>query len=125
MPYKDPEKHRQFQRERTNKNRALFLYDKKCVVCKSVERLEIDHIDPSKKTSHRIWSWTKVRRDIELEKCQVLCHKCHLKKTTEYRVSKMKHGTLGMYKSGRCKCELCRKANARYQQGRRKSRLDE
>lgn len=52
-----------------------------CRQCGSSERLEVDHIDPSLKVSHAVWSWSKPRREAELAKCQVLCHDCHAKKT--------------------------------------------
>ena len=60
-----------------------------CAVCKSEKELEVDHVDPNQKVSHRIWSWTKERRGKELEKCQVLCHVCHEAKTAmENRVAR-------------------------------------
>jgi hypothetical protein len=52
-----------------------------CVKCGSAEDLEIDHIDPSQKVTHRIWSWRKERRDVELAKCQIICKECHKRKT--------------------------------------------
>ena len=52
-----------------------------CVKCGSDQSLELDHIDPATKASHRVWSWRKSRRERELQKCQVLCHECHKAKT--------------------------------------------
>jgi 5-methylcytosine-specific restriction endonuclease McrA len=54
-----------------------------CKHCGSWENLELDHVDPSQKESHSVWSWTDIRRDLELKKCQPLCRNCHQKKTNE------------------------------------------
>jgi hypothetical protein len=43
--------------------------------------MELDHVDPSQKVDHRIWSWSKARMDVEVAKCQVLCYDCHLAKS--------------------------------------------
>ncbi len=83
MPYKDPEKQREYQRQWIANRREDFFSDKWCVECGSIENLELDHINSSTKVSHNIWSWSEERRDVELAKCQVLCHDCHKKKTTE------------------------------------------
>lgn len=63
-----------------NRRKEWFV-GKFCAACHSITNLELDHIDPSTKISHNVWSWTKKRRDDELAKCQVLCRKCHLQKT--------------------------------------------
>jgi 5-methylcytosine-specific restriction endonuclease McrA len=119
MSYKDPDKQRQYQRERNARIRAEYLKDKSCKVCDTKKLLEVDHIDPKKKVSHKVWSWSKEKREKELKKCQILCRKHHQDKTSAYRKSKMKHGTLGMYKGAKCRCVPCRKANSTYEQNRR------
>jgi len=81
-----------------------------CVKCGSDEDLEVDHIDPSLKIDHKVWSWSDVRRSAELAKCQVLCHKCHARKTAASRPQKQ-HGTHSMYTSG-CRCQPCRDGHA-------------
>lgn len=88
-----------------------------CRKCSSWENLELDHIDPSTKESHLIWSWSDERRLIELAKCQPLCHKCHKLKTTEYLrlifkkpFEARKHGTTNNYWHGPCRCDLCKAA---------------
>jgi hypothetical protein len=43
--------------------------------------MEVDHIDPALKVSHRVWSWSPPRRAAELAKCRVLCGVCHLAKS--------------------------------------------
>ena len=52
-----------------------------CVLCGSNEELQLDHIDPQTKISHRIFTWSEERRLKELAKCRVLCWRCHKKKT--------------------------------------------
>lgn len=63
------------------RRRADFFDGKACAHCGSYERLELDHVDPTKKVTHRVWSWSAKRRAVEIAKCQVLCHACHLAKT--------------------------------------------
>lgn len=81
-----------------------------CVKCGSWQDLEVDHIDPSAKVSHRIWSWAEDKRIIELEKCQVLCKIHHMEKTSQensLRQGGLKHGTARMYRVAKCRCEEC------------------
>jgi hypothetical protein len=52
------------------------------VDCGSKEDLEADHAEASEKITHRVWSWSKARREAELGKCVVRCQKCHAAKTT-------------------------------------------
>lgn len=78
-----------------------------CRNCGSPDRLEVDHVNPSSKVSHRIWTWSDARREIELAKCQVLCYECHAMKTIQFLRS-TEHGSIGMYEQG-CRCDLCKK----------------
>lgn len=119
MPYADPERQRQYQRERCARIRAEFFAGKRCACCGTTDQLELDHIDPSKKVSHNIWSWSPARRETELVKCQVLCHDCHLEKTIA-SYTEPEHG-VNRYKSKkhRCRCEICRAAKRVEMQERR------
>ncbi|MEO0322971.1 MAG: hypothetical protein AAF447_08435 [Myxococcota bacterium] len=63
------------------KRRAAFFAGKACVTCGATERLELDHIDPAQKVHHCVWSWSEKRRAAEVAKCQVLCRRCHKRKT--------------------------------------------
>ncbi len=85
MPYKDPDTAKAYQQEYQRhwiaRRRGAFFADKVCVQCGSSERLELDHVDPATKVTSVIWSWSQQRRDVELAKCQVLCHACHVSKT--------------------------------------------
>lgn len=58
-----------------------FAENGPCRQCGSTEDLELDHIDPTTKISHAVWSWSEQRRAEELKKCQVLCHNYHETKT--------------------------------------------
>lgn len=95
--------------------RDAWFADKYCESCGSLTDLELDHIDPTMKVSHRIWSWSEERRDAEVAKCQVLCHTCHLKKNhdqlditqqrgTDHHAAKLTDGQVleirSMYSSG-------------------------
>lgn len=80
-----------------------------CEICGSKEDLHLHHVDPTKKISHRIWSWSDARREAELEKCIALCRKCHQE---HHRQEMIKHGTVSRYSRGGCRCELCRAAKA-------------
>ncbi len=111
MGYKDKDQQRKFQREWIARNRANFFNGKSCVRCGSQEQLELDHIDPTKKVSHSIWSWSQNRRDEETAKCQVLCHDCHWEKTRDDFGWRIVHGTLTGYSSYGCRCVECTAAN--------------
>ena len=81
MPYKNKEEQRRYQREWIARRRSEWLSDKACLDCGATSDLEIDHLDPSSKVSHRIWSWETRRREAELAKCVVRCRGCHLRKS--------------------------------------------
>lgn len=109
MTYKDPEKQREYQRLWIAKRRSDFFSEKRCAVwwCGSTTNLELDHIDPKKKVSHNIWSWTKERREAEISKCQILCEPCHMDKTINQMPVVDQHGTGTKYQRG-CKCLPCK-----------------
>jgi 5-methylcytosine-specific restriction endonuclease McrA len=112
MPYLDKEKQRECNRRRVIFNRQEFFEGKSCVKCGSAKELELDHVNPREKTSHRIWSWSRKRREEEIVKCQILCKDCHLKKTEEERGGFHKHGTRRMYEHHGCRCQPCRDAHS-------------
>lgn len=84
MPYADPAQQREYQRLWRQRRRAAYFADKACVVCGSTDNLELDHLDPTQKVSHKIWSWSEQRRLVELVKCQVLCRPCHAEKSNRH-----------------------------------------
>lgn len=108
MPLKDKQAWLEYQRNWIADRRKAFFAGKCCAKCGSTNRLELDHIDPAQKVSHRIWSWSTKRQSEELAKCQVLCFECHLKKTlSESQTARC--GDASMYRRG-CRCEACKLA---------------
>lgn len=107
MAFKDKNKQRAYNREWVKKRRTEYLKDKICALCNSKTDLEIDHIVPSTKISHKIWSWSQQRRDEELKKCQILCKACHRKKTNTSMCKEITHGTAGGYDRN-CRCTKCK-----------------
>lgn len=116
MPYSDPEKQRQYQRERNAGIRKDWL-DKNgpCKICGNTDRLEVDHIDPTTKVDHKVWTWAKERREKELAKCQVLCYICHLAKSVVEKSKPVTHGTHTGYSHYGCRCPDCTLAQREYQ----------
>lgn len=57
----------------------------KCQQCGSKDRLELDHIDPSKKKveATRLHQVPVLVAEQERQKLQVLCKSCHAKKTAQ------------------------------------------
>lgn len=89
----------------------------KCVQCGCTDDLEFDHIDPSTKlfSMSRSSGVSEKRFNEELNKCQLLCKKCHKEKHS----AKNNHGTLACYRY--CRCELCKTCKHEYD---KKYRLD-
>jgi len=106
---------REYQREWMSVRRADWIASKGgiCAECGSTESLEIDHVDPTTKTTSvaTLWSRTEAVRLLELKKCQVLCETCHQAKTTRQFSVDSPHGTYGRYKK-RCRCDECKAAVA-------------
>lgn len=97
--------HREYMRQWIAKRRADWIaLNGPCAECGSSDSLQVDHVDPATKLSHRVWSWAAERREGELAKCQVLCEPCHVAKTREENVV---HGTASRWDAG-CECALCR-----------------
>ncbi len=121
MGYADPDRQRDYQRRWAAERRAAFFVDQCCSDCGVGERLELHHVDPSKKVSHSIWSWGERRRRSEIDKCVVLCVDCHRKHTAAWRriVAEERNpcGTMAAYGRG-CRCEPCRTAKRTYEADR-------
>lgn len=114
MPMKTAEEQREYQRKWVRKRRDKWLNDNgPCARCGSWNMLEVDHVNPEDKVSHKVWSWAEDRRNAELSKCQVLCHWCHVRKTWENK-TRAQQGSNSKYSAG-CRCELCRIAHSEYQ----------
>ena len=114
MPYKDPAKQRQYQLEYMRKRRqAWFDENGPCQHCGSDQDLELHHVDSSTKVDHKVWSWSRERREAELAKCIALCNDCHLECTKRQLRRPVQHGTHNAYASG-CRCDDCRNAQRLY-----------
>lgn len=100
----------------------------KCNVCGSTEQLEFDHIDPTTKISTiaKIWTASKEVFEEELNKCQLLCKKCHKEKTKKepslppWNKNKWEHGSLTGYVGKKCRCDKCRKYYSDYRKLKRR-----
>lgn len=101
---------REYQRRWLSERRREWLAENgPCVRCGSSENLQVDHIKPGTKVDHKVWSWSEARRKKELAKCQVLCRKCHIKKSMECGERRVaQHGGPQMYQHYKCRCDLCR-----------------
>lgn len=67
------------------RSELIQLLGGKCFDCGSEQKLQFDHKDP-KSTKFRIGKLLNYSREEvlqELKKCQLLCHKCHNKKSQE------------------------------------------
>lgn len=112
MPYSDPAKQRAYQAARAAKRREAWIRKMggACAKCGDVEALELDHVTPTEKVSHRIWSWSDKRIAEEVGKCQLLCAACHKEKTKVELSKPLVHGTRHGYDGHRCRCAMCKDA---------------
>jgi len=108
-----------YLRKRKNEHRAkgIKYLGGKCINCGATEQLEFDHIKRSSKAHQISWilgcSWDMLK--IELDKCQLLCKPCHIKKSIiEIDLVESTHGMLSMYTNKNCRCSLCVAANTLY-----------
>lgn len=106
------------------RQRALAYLGGECARCGSTERLEFDHIDRMTKAFtisanyNRRWEALQA----ELDKCQLLCHECHVTKTRECgetgggwnKLDAVPHGTPSGFTYWHCRCADCRKARSEY-----------
>lgn len=78
-----------------------------CSKCGADKNLEIHHKNPKEKAFSlaKFWSykWNEILS--EIQKCTLLCFDCH---KLEHSA---KHGSLGMYKHHKCRCDLCKTAH--------------
>lgn len=94
MPYKDPKKNREYQkqwakqRRKDNKEKAFVLVGDICAHCGLSDKrvLEFDHIIPIMRRTSGVDSSTELARDIASGKIdpktmQTLCANCHTIKT--------------------------------------------
>ena len=105
------------ERYRARRAYSIEKLGGKCVSCGSTENLELDHINKKDKSFNitQFWSIALEKYDVELAKCQLLCHTCHVEKSHESKdwgkgYGPTEHGSSTMYKNFGCRCELCKKA---------------
>jgi hypothetical protein len=122
MPYKNKEVQREFQRLRIAARRATWFQDKSCVDCGIKENLELHHINPITKISHRIFSWSWNRIQEETSKCVVCCVSCHKLRTAMQVHKPLVHGTYSGYMHHGCRCNLCVKEASNVRERNRKVR---
>jgi 5-methylcytosine-specific restriction endonuclease McrA len=122
---------RDYFNSRRKKRRQKFydLLGGTCAVCGSNKNLHFDHIDPSTKNfriSIKIDAPEPMLLD-ELGKCQLLCDKCHKKKTLDNDEfgERSSHGTIWRYKKYKCRCDECRQAMKNYNRSKRMQKLNE
>lgn len=110
MAYKNPKDKSKADSIRQKSRRDKWIKENgPCRKCGTWNNLEVDHVDPTLKITHRLWSYREELRTSELEKCQVLCSLCHLEKTKLFYAMRRNHGTPSAYKYG-CRCDACREA---------------
>lgn len=100
-----------YQRNWMKDRRKKYLDGKICYFCKTDQDIEIHHLDPEQKESHKIWSWSDERIVQELKKCIYLCPGCHRKFHALLSGVNFKHGTEAAYRKYGCRCDLCRASN--------------
>jgi len=106
-----------YMKKRYAQRRQMFIerLGGVCVKCQSTDELELDHIDASQK-KFNIAKFFNYRLEVvlpEVDKCQLLCSKCHIEKTIidkGHKPAKGTHGTLSSYKY--CKCSICKSAKS-------------
>lgn len=84
--YKTPAPLREAMLAFLKERRARWIAENgPCARCGFWGDLEVDHVDPRVKVTHKVWGWSDERRSKELQKCQVLCRFCHSIKTADER----------------------------------------
>lgn len=115
---------RGYQKARYEKRRTGFIEELGgvCVQCNSVDELEFDHINPDTKSFNVAKKMANgaiaVLRE-EIAKCQLLCKKCHKKKSVAEE--EVGHGE-GLTGKKNCSCDLCRPLKAEYARVRKQNR---
>jgi hypothetical protein len=123
------EQFREYQRNRSRERLALARerLGGACARCGTTENLEFDHVDPAAKVREVSASvcLSLEKFLLEVDRCQLLCHACHVDKSVEN--GDLRHTGHGEGAKGRngCKCEPCkvqRNAYARLMKANRKVR---
>lgn len=111
----------------SRREEALDILGGVCVVCGARENLEIDHVNRVDKTMtfERMSMVSRIRFLNELSKCQLLCKRHHIDKTTiddlGRKDARRSHGTVSSYRY--CRCEDCKTAKSIYNRSYKKASL--
>lgn len=108
-------------RYRCRLDRCIEILGGKCVECGSIERLQIDHVDPSTKSFTLSRGMNRPWPEIltELTKCQLLCFDHHKSKSLRESTGPRNHGTWAAYTRGKCRCQICLDFFNQYRRDRR------
>ena len=82
---------------------AISYLGGQCDDCGTIDELEIDHISWREKSIplNKLWSVSKKRFWSELDKCHLLCKRCHIEKTKQdHYEQRLEHGWANQYGSG-------------------------
>lgn len=115
------------KRRKERKEKALNFLGNKCIKCGSIEKLEFDHKDRKTKRTNftEMLHYSEKAFWEELNKCQLLCHNCHVDKSRNdgswQKIKPIKHGTLYGYINRKCRCKLCKLRKRNYEKTRRVS----
>jgi 5-methylcytosine-specific restriction endonuclease McrA len=131
MVNKDREKYNAYmknymlKRYHKRRNEAIQKLGGKCVHCGDTTQLQFDHINPEDKIFEiaNLCSISEENFWKEIDKCQLLCCKCHQIKTISdmgMKPAKGTHGTLSSFRY--CKCTLCKSAKSDYMREYKKRR---
>lgn len=106
MPIKDQAARREYHRRWAAARRAEFFTGKTCK-CGSTKKLTLTRKDTRVKADHKVWSWSKDRREEALRKFTVLCVDCHARWWRKSFYRPRQHGTAAMHRYGGCRCDKC------------------
>jgi hypothetical protein len=93
----------------------------KCVKCGATQNLHFDHIDKKEKSFNLSSNLTLESIKDEIDKCQLLCEKHHLEKTS-HENSGFAHGTTYSWMKKKCLCKVCLEAKNKWNQARNAKR---
>lgn len=92
-----------------------------CARCGTSQDLEFDHINPEEKLFDISAKCTLATSKDEIDKCQLLCKSCHLKKTVDEKET-FTHGTQYGFQKIKCNCQLCWDAKKKHYEAKNQKR---
>jgi hypothetical protein len=116
---------RDYQKKKYVERKDIYIQKLggKCVLCSSTESLEFDHVDATTKSftfTTKIATLSIEKLNLEAEKLQLLCNKCHKEKTaTSSDDGSVGHGQ-GSSGKRNCPCAPCKAKKAEYMKSKQK-----